>query len=491
MLNWGRKLEGTRRHQRQEGAQFALVVFSTINLLNFGDRYVPNAVKQQIKDELELSDFQTSLPTTGMVLVFMISGLLVASVVDMELIDRRKILTFAVVFWSFATALAGFAENIEQLVFFRSLVGVGEAAYTTIVPAMLADFFPRRDRPAVYVIYYLAAPIGGAIGFMTGGVVGSAYGWRVAFFACGVPGILLAGVIPFLNDPVRGVNDGDAQCVDDPTSRSGLRSPSSATAWETVFGTFGQVLSRQHWLVATGGLVAVNFVIGGFAEWYATLLVRSQTLSVNEAGLVLGGCTIVAGIGGTLLGCKAAEHFERSVEGAVFLVPAVFMLPGALFGCLAVNLVEHRQVALLCLLFAEISYFTHVGPMATISINCMPVHLRARAASVQMVMTHLLGDVISPPIIGVISDATGSLQRGMQLAWAMSLIAGLIWWLGYWALPSLSMTSGAEGGSSQETSTSVSSLLCGVAEEAPEPVCPYTKLGYGSITIDQNLRQCA
>ena len=126
---WGKTLPRSRVPQRQEGARRALLVLTLINLLNFADRYVPSSVKELLKEDLDLTDTETALPTTGMVLVYMVSSVFFGVLNDRGVIDRRALLAAGVAFWSLATALAGLAQDLPTLVLFRSLVGVGEAAY--------------------------------------------------------------------------------------------------------------------------------------------------------------------------------------------------------------------------------------------------------------------------------------------------------------------------------------------------------------------------
>lgn len=103
-----------------------------------------------------------------MVIVYMFFAVFFGVLSDKQIVDRRYILFFAVAFWSIATSLAGLSHNLVSLVLIRSLVGVGEAAYGTIAPPLLSDFYPPIDRNVMYGVYYLAIPLGGALGFGIG-----------------------------------------------------------------------------------------------------------------------------------------------------------------------------------------------------------------------------------------------------------------------------------------------------------------------------------
>ena len=192
---------------RQEGARNALLVMTTINLVCYADRYVLSSVKSLIQADLHLTDFQSSLPVLGIFLVELICCPLFGMLNDKNLVDRRYLLCGAILFWSAATSMAGFAQSLTALVLIRSLVGVGESAYTTIAPPMLFDFYPFHERNVIMGVYYMAVPIGSALGYVVGSSLGGAYGWRVAFYAIGIPGVIAALFMLCLYNPPMGIND--------------------------------------------------------------------------------------------------------------------------------------------------------------------------------------------------------------------------------------------------------------------------------------------
>ena len=291
--------------------------------MNYADRYVPSSVKPLYQSELQLTDFQSSLPSVSMIIVFMIFAMIFGTLADKQLIDRRYILCIGVILWSAATSLAGLATNLGWLVGIRSLVGIGEAAYGTIAPAMLSDFYPDNERNVVFGIYYLAIPIGGAIGYVIGAVLGGNYGWRVAFLACGLPGILIGTYALKVNNPVRGINDEIKS-----SSGTDLNTPNSHTHDTTLIHThmspmhtydrlnlteiplssdvdtpsptstrsiarpkhtykdlkiatyafisdLGELLQNPTYMSTTMGNAAGNFALGGLADWYMYALITN------------------------------------------------------------------------------------------------------------------------------------------------------------------------------------------------------------------------
>jgi len=499
-IRWGKSLTAKHKNQRQEGASYALIVLSCINLLNFADRYVPSAVKSLLKKDLHLSDVQTSLPATGMILVYMVAALFFGWIADMRILDRRLILAGGIASWSLVTALAGVSQSFGQLLVFRSLIGVGEAAYMTIVPPMIADFYPIADRNMAYLVFSLSAPLGGALGFVAGSVLGPAWSWRVAFFVCGFPGILVSLLVLTLNDPSPGVNDPDdmRQGVQElqphgDDDGGGLRK----AARKSALGDVRDIVAVPHWIVSEIGMIACSFTVGAMADWYATFLFRTVPgVTIGRAGLVVGACTLLGGVGGSILGSQVAEVVKSRCRNAFLLVSGLFMVPSTVLIYLAVNWTVGQYLSYALGLLSQLCFFTYLAPLNAVMTNCMPVHLRARAGALSILLSHVLGDLISPPIVGAISDGTRSLRAGMQLCWAMSAVAGVAWITGGLLLPPLPGSAGdaddaGPGGVAalpvkepKAPQPSLLSLLSGEgeAEEEEEPPAALAKdpSGYGA-----------
>ena len=185
---------------------WALAVLTLINLFNYIDRWVVPALFESLKSsEFALSDERLGLLMTGFVVVYMLTSPVFGALGDRG--ARPRLVAAGVFVWSLATTLAGFARSFVALFLARAAVGVGEAAYGTISPGMLADYFPRSVRGRVMAVFFAAIPVGSALGFVLGGLIDRAWGWRAAFFVAGVPGLLLALLCLRIPDPPRGAHD--------------------------------------------------------------------------------------------------------------------------------------------------------------------------------------------------------------------------------------------------------------------------------------------
>jgi MFS family permease len=184
-------------------ARWALAVLTLINLINYLDRFVLSALVESLKrSELALSDAQLGFLMTGFVLVYMLASPVFAALADRGS-SRPLLLAVGVAVWSLATLLSALATSYPALFLARAAVGVGEAAYGTVAPAMIADQHPPARRGRAFAVFYAAIPIGSALGYVVGGLVDHLAGWRAAFLVASVPGLLLSIAALRLSDPPR------------------------------------------------------------------------------------------------------------------------------------------------------------------------------------------------------------------------------------------------------------------------------------------------
>jgi MFS family permease len=390
-----------------------------MNLLNYIDRYVASAVKELFKHDLHFTDFQTAAPFTGLIVVYMLASPVFSSLSDR--FSRRRLIAAGVALWSLATAAAAWATGFITFLLARSLVGVGEAAYATISPALISDYFPPARRNRVLTIFMMAIPVGAALGYVLGGVLGQAHGWRAAFLMVGLPGLLASGLVLLVREPQRGAFDpGPARAL--PTWPQALR---------TLRGT-------APYVIAVLGYVAVTFAGGGMADWFPTFLIRYRGMSTEQANLIIGAAAAAGGLGGTLCGGLLADRLRTRTRtrSPYFALSSVSMLPAAGFAIFAL-LLNGAAVIALAVFLAQFFLWFYNGPINTIIVNAVSYDMRARAIGLSILCIHLFGDAFSPSVIGVISDRTGSLMNGMLLIPTTMVLGSLIWAYGWRRLPAV------------------------------------------------------
>ena len=399
-----------RSQAATRGAAFALGVLAFVNLFNYLDRLVVAALVESLKKapELALSDARLGFLATGFVVVYMLTAPIFGWLGDRR--GRVRLIALGVAAWSVATAGAGLARSFVSLFLARSAVGVGEAAYGTIAPALLADSFPKARRGRVFSIFFAAIPIGSALGYVLGGLVDKHYGWRAAFYVAGLPGILLAFLCLGIRDPPRGAMD----------------APEAAAAKSTTgIQTYRTLLGNPAYVLTVLGYAAYTFALGGIAFWMPAFLERERGFDHGAATIQLGAIIVVTGFVGTFGGGWLGDALLRRTRQAYLWVSGIATLAAAPFALWAFRTGDHATI-LATLFVAEILMFASTGPVNSAIVNVVAPEMRASAVALSILSIHLLGDVPSPPLIGRISDLS-SLSAAVLIVPVAIAVSGAIW----------------------------------------------------------------
>ena len=394
-------------------ARFGLAVLTLINLFNYLDRWIVAALAESMKhSELHLSDTQLGLLMTGFLVVYMLAAPVFGSLGDRR--SRTRLLGLGVGIWSVATALGGLARNYAGLFAARAAVGIGEAAYGTISPALLADYFPRERRGRVFAVFFAAIPIGSALGYIVGGLVDRYFGWRQAFFVAGVPGLVLAFLALRLYDPARGSQDAAAP-------------PPPAASTRDAYRT---LLRNRPYLLTVLGYAAYTFAIGALAFWTPSFLERARGIPKAQATVQFGAVVVVTGFVGTYGGGWLGDRLLRMSRQAYLWFAGIITLVAAPLTLVALA-APRPGVFWPAIVAAELCLFASTGPINSAIVNVVSPHIRATAIALSIFVIHVLGDVPSPSIVGAISDAV-SITRAVLIIPVAVLLGGLIWTYAAW-----------------------------------------------------------
>ncbi len=383
-------------------AMGTLVLLVGLNLLNYIDRYILPGAQPLIQREYGWSDQQMGALTTALFVTYMLVAPMTGWLGDR--FSRKPLIIGGAVLWSIATLTTAWVHDYWTLYIRHALVGVGEASFGIFAPAVLADFYPERDRNRILSIFYTAIPVGAALGYVAGGQLGTLWGWRRPFFLCAFPGLLIAALYAWIGrEPVRGSTDHVRATRD----RSTLR------------GLF----TNPAFLTATFGLAALTFAMGGISTWVPTFLNRFAGLSVAGASRTVGAITVVDGIAGTLIGGWIAQRWLRSDHRALYLLS--FWSVALTLPCGALIFFGPAHWAVPALFAAEFFLFLNTGPLNTAIVNSVSGPVRATAVSINLFCIHAFGDTFSPQIIGAVSDRTHNLRVGLGVT-LVSLIVSCI-----------------------------------------------------------------
>ena len=399
-------------------ALIALGVLTTINLLNYLDRYLVPPLVPELERAFGISHARSGWLWPAFMVVYMIAAPVFGAWGDRG--SRTRPIAIGVALWSVATVLSGLARSYPQLFASRALVGIGEAAYAAIAPALLADYFTASTRGRVYAVLNMALPVGAALGFVLGGLIGHHYGWRAAFFLCGAPGMLLAVAVLALPDPPRGAQDAPAgvQARGDHAGAGGILS---------AVRVYLRLLRHTPFLLLVLGFAAYTFGLGGLGFWMPTFLQEVRGLSPDAATTGFGTIVIVTGFLGTFAGGWLGDYcLKRSRQGYLWF-SAVTTLAAAPVALLALTSPAPR-IYFPAIVVAELLCFMSTGPINAAIVNMVSPLVRASAMALSIFAIHLLGDVPSPPLIGHLA-VTGSLERAVLVVPVALAIGGAIWLL--------------------------------------------------------------
>ena len=403
----------------REAALFALGVVTILNFLNYIDRFILAAVLPRVKSELVLTDFQLGLLADVFLVTYFVTSPLFGALGDR--LSRPRLMSAGVTAWSMATAAAGFTADFVQLLIARAWVGIGEAAYATISPALLSDYFPRSQRGRAFAVFYVAIPVGSAAGFLLGGTLERAFGWRAAFYAVGLPGIVLALLALRVPDPVRGATE-------EPSSLGrGRRDSQRADAPGEGFSTrtLSDLFRNKGYVGTVLGYAAYTFALGGLAFFMPTYFERVRGLELARADFIVGGVTVLAGLSGTFLGGYLGDWMAARVQYGQLWLSGLSSIAAVIPAWLALT-VASSPTYIVWFFLAEFLLFLSTGPINVMIVSVVPADARARAMAVSIFTIHLFGDAISPPIIGWLADTHG-LARAVLIVPVAIAISGFVW----------------------------------------------------------------
>jgi MFS family permease len=387
-----------------------LALLTGLNLLNYLDRFVLSAVLPRIEGDLHLDHSVAGLLGTVFLLGYFLTSPIFGALADRG--KRTGLIAVGIVVWSVATVASGLATGVVSLGLARIAVGVGEASYATIAPTIIDDLAPAGKKSTWLAIFYAASPIGAALGYVTGGLVEHSLGWRAAFFVAGGPGLLLGLACLFLVDPPR----------------REVAKPGPMLA------TLKPLARIPLYVRAVLGYAAFTFAIGGFGYWGPTYLFErfgSGGLTLANANIGMGAVTVLGGAIGTGIGGFWGDRASRGKDGdgqvsALLRVCAIGSIIGAPFAALAV-LAPAPMLFFVAFFFCEVAVFLSTSPINAAILDSVPPSIRASAMAVSIFGIHALGDLWSPPGVGLLADHL-SMPIAMLALPAAIAMSAVIWW---------------------------------------------------------------
>jgi len=398
-------------------ARLALLILTLLNFVNYIDRSILFAVQPQVQAEFHCSDRQIGLLTSAFFFCYMCFAPFVGPLADRW--ARKYIMAAGAVVWSVATLLTAVTHSYDVLLFRHAIVGIGEATFVTITPSFVSDLFPEEKRGRIMAVFYMAIPVGTAIGYLLGGYLGHLYGWRTPFYVCSVPGFIMGLLLLAVPEPERGSQDTIA-----------------VTRERSSF--MGLFRNGAFWTCSLG-MAMMTFAVGGLQVWMPTFLNRMRGIPLDVANFRFGGLTVVGGLAAAFAGGWIGDRMLKRSAGAYYLVSGIGMAVCLPFMILAIT--TRGPLLYASILLAEFFILLNTAPLNAALVNSVSANIRSTAVAVNLFTIHLLGDAFSPTLIGWISDKT-NLQLGFIPTVLAVILSAVILFVGIRTAPKIAITQG-------------------------------------------------
>ena len=364
---------------------YVLALLTAVYALNFLDRTIFNVLIEPIKKEFTLSDTTMGLLAGfGFVLFYSLLGIPIARVADR--LSRRNIVALAFAFWSAMTFLCGMASSVASLAIARIGVGIGESAGTPASQSMIADLFDKNERPRALGIYAIGTYLGVFLGYFIGGYVNQHYGWRMAFFSAGLPGIALAAILWLtIAEPKRGAN-------------------AEVFTPEPIGPMLGFLASQKSFIIVLIGFCLTTYTNYATAAWIPPFMARVHHLSSAEIGTYAGTFKGLFGMAGTLVGGLMVAQISRRDDRWKLWAPAITSgLAGPVFALCMLTPDFATMVAALAATSFLVGF--HLGPIFAIAQTVARPSMRALASAIILLTATCFGQGVGPLAVGMINDA--------------------------------------------------------------------------------------
>jgi MFS family permease len=393
---------------------YALGLLTLVYVFNYLDRTVIYILLPLIKKEMSFTDVQLALlGSMSFVIFFTVLGIPFGRLADRAV--RKNMIAGGLAIWSLFSGLTGFAEGFWSLMICRVMVGVGEATLGPAALSLLSDYFPPRVRATVQAIYSSGIAIGAGLAFFLGGWLGQHYGWRVAFYALGFPGLVIALLVYLLREEPRGTTEAGATKY-------------TSSDWKILFQS---VPLRYHYL----GYGCFGLAANNLSFWGPTFVTRVYKLDLLTIGFYGGLLTLLAGVPGTIVGGHLADKFRRFGRGGRMLFGALAALIAVPFWLLFIfsgNLLL-LLIANLVLLALSLVW---LGPAAADVHDIAGPELRGLGIGVYFFAV-IIAYGIGSLVIGQVNDWLGATTAPLNMRFSMllcplaCLVAAVSLWRGY------------------------------------------------------------
>jgi MFS family permease len=395
-------------------AYYVFLLLFLLYLFNYVDRMVIASLFPYLKADWGLTDTQCGWFASIVTLMMTVFVFPVSLLVDRW--SRKKAIMIMGVLWGFASAACAVTRSFTQLIFARSFVGIGEAAFTSGGHAMIAAYFPEEKRATMNGLFTAAIPMGTAIGVILGGAIAESYGWRYAFGIMAIPGIIVAILFYWVKDYKTVAITKRAHSAD------GLIHVKMKAA-----DVAREFIHTPSVLFTYLGYVGNTFVTTALMTWLPSYYHRVDNLPMDKAGMKAAVVFLLAIIGAPI-GGLVIDKLRKRWLNARMSIPAVTSLLTGLFVFIGFSFFEGTPQYIFLLLFGFTAPMFAAGGSA-VTQDVVHPGLRAFSYSLAQFFMMALGYTLSPIFVGAISDRY-DLLTAFQFLPLFALLGAIAFFIG-------------------------------------------------------------
>ena len=407
-------MDTIKENKKNNVRNYVLGILVVVYTFNFIDRQILSILLESIKSDLKLSDTSLGMLTGfAFALFYATLGIPIAKYADYG--NRRNLISIAIGVWSLMTAISGLAQNFYHLLFARIGVGVGEAGCSPPAHSMISDYFPANSRSTALGIYSLGIPFGIMFGLFAGGWINEFFGWRMAFFVVGIPGIIIALIFRYtVQEPLRGQAEGR---IDD-------------KAQPSIPETMRYLLKKRSFRHLAFGAALAAFVGYGAITWLPSFFQRSYEMQTGEVGWYLGLILGIPGGLGIFLGGYSSDYFgSKDTRWCLWIVALAMAITVPLY--YMVFLSPNAYSSFLWLIVPI--FFGNFYQATTFSQTQGVVELRMRsvAAAILLFIINIIGLGFGPQAVGLLSAFLNPEYGKESLRYSLLILTTIKLWCAY------------------------------------------------------------
>jgi len=372
-----------------------VVVLCFVNMINYMDRYIIAGILTDIEKYFDLSDDKSGLLQTAFVISYMVFAPLFGYLGDRY--SRRAIMAAGVFLWSLTTLIGSFMVEYHWFLLFRTLVGIGEASYSTIAPTIISDLFVQDQRSKMLALFYFAIPVGSGLGYIVGSETGRMTGaWQNGLRVTPVLGMIAVFLILFvMTNPERGESEGKTHL--------------HATSWSRDIKL---LMRNPSFMLSTAGFTCVSFVAGALAWWgphFIYLGLRLQpgyeNVALSDVSLKFGIITMISGLIGVPAGSFIAQSLRvRYPRADPYICACGLICSAPLLFAASLYASSNVFICYTLIFIAELFLNLNWSIVADILLYVVTPTRRSTAEAFQILISHMFGDAGSPYLVGVLSE---------------------------------------------------------------------------------------